>query len=277
MEDEKDVGSIIRGWIQFLRANIRWITRPLLLVVLGLPFIHRLVPEFLDWLSSFFGLPKPSLAAILGLALFVFLSERIIVVEETLRRPPFDVYRNRVIAYTHLSELVQSRGASTVDLLQVSGYTALRFLRDLADRCPKVEVRLLLMDPAVANNFDSDKQPDHAERISATIREIGVIEEDFKARGFKVSLLHYRTPPSVSAIVIDDRIACVSWYHCFTDPANQGVTRLRGHLSPTITAVDQAAEPLLSFVKKHFEMVWEAAERSGLATRNAASTVPSTN
>src|SRR5574341_2532224 len=117
------------------------------------------------------------------------------------------------------------------------------------------------MQQDAAAAFDKDGRPDHRERISTTVREIELMETDYKDDGFLVDVRYYRTPPGLSAIVVDEELVSVSWYHCYEDPDARGIVRVRGHLAPTITAAGDAARPLLSFSRAQFERVWATAEK----------------
>jgi hypothetical protein len=243
---------------RFCVVNIRWITRIVMTGVVVLLGLHVFYPPSVEWVGERLHLAPPSLASVLSLVVVVWLLERVIVLQEEVRRPPVRIHKRRVRAYRELSELIKHHGAKSVDLLQVSGHTALRLLRDIAEDYPQAQVRLLLMHTATAAEFDTDQKPDHRERILTTIREVELIEEDNP--GFRVTKKYYTTPPAVSGVVVDRDLVSISWYHCYKDPENPSVVRVRGHLAATVTAVGDAAEPLLSFVRDHFNKVWATAK-----------------
>ncbi len=247
---------------RFCVINIRWLTRSVMILMALLLLLHQVYAPAVDWIGEFFGMAKPSLASSLGLLLVVFILERVVIIEELIKQPRIRMEATRVKAYKRLAELVEERGAKKVALLQVSGHTVVRFLRDLAERSPKANVRLLLMRPNVACKFDEDHKPDHRDRILTTVREVELIETDFQKEGFKVQKKYYETPPGISAVVIDQDIVSISWYYCFKDPDKPEITRVRGHLAPTVTALSDAAEPLLSFALSQFDAVWATASDS---------------
>src|SRR3712207_633696 len=97
---------------------------------------------------------------------------------------------------------------------------------------PKAKVRMLLFDPKEAEDgqFGSDWPRWHAERIRGTHNRIEQIKEDHP--DFVVNVDHYKAMPSVSAVIINNNIVCLSWYRSYFDG---NVMRLRGHNSAAIT------------------------------------------
>lgn len=258
--DPYDLGKQFERLKRFGLANVRWITRTAIVLLAGLLILHAVHPPSVEWVGERLHLAPPSLAAILSLAVLVWVLERILVLQARVDRPPVSVHAPRTQAYNMLSELLGQRRVRVADLLQVSGQTAVRFLRDLAESHPNASVRLLLMHPKVAESFDSDNDPNHRDRILTTVREVGLIQKDYP--GFRIQQKFYETPPGVSAIVVDRAVISISWYHCFKDPDHPGVTRVRGHLAPTLTASGEHAQSLISFASEQFEQVWKTAEET---------------
>lgn len=256
-DKDYDLGVLLRRLKRFCVVNIRWITRIVILGVVALIGLHLFYQPSIEWIGKKLHLPPPSLASLLTFVVVVWLLERITVLQEVVTRPSVRVHKQRVRAYKDLSGEIERRGAKRIDLLQVSGQTALRLLRDLAEAHPKAQVRLLLMHTATAAKFDTDQRPDHRQRICNTIQEVKLIEDDYP--GFSVEKKYYMTPPGVSGVVVDDDLVSISWYRCYREPQDSTVTRLRGHLSPTVTVAGDAAGPLLSFVREHFNTVWGTA------------------
>jgi len=258
--DRYDLGSLFERAKRFCLVNIRWITRFVMVLLAVLLLLHALYSPSVAWLGKVFHLATPSLAAILALVVIVWVLERVLVLQEEIRRPAIVMSDTRLKAYEHLSELIKFRRPKKVDLLQVSGVTALSFMRFLAGNHPGVQVRLLLMHTSVASQFDSDQKDFHRDRILHTIKEVGLIEAENP--GFHVTKKYYKTPPGVSAIIIEPAAISISWYHCFNDPKAPSVTRVRGHLAPAVTAVDNLAQPLFSFASEQFKKVWATAEEN---------------
>lgn len=255
MWDIEDVNAAIEGVKKAVLNNIRRLTRLLALLVVALLLIHQLYPPLLEWIGQTLNLEKASLASIAGLIVGLFVLERLVLIEKTLKRPPIQLYQTRIDAYKDLGRIVKDRNVRRVDLLQFSGYTVRELLREVAERSPSAHVRLLVAHPDSARQFDKDGKPDHSQRISTSLQEIEVIKTDFPE--LKVESRFYRSPASLSAIIFDQAVVCVSWYHCYPDTTDPAVLRIRGHMSPTITALDQTAQPFISFAKAQFEVLWQ--------------------
>jgi hypothetical protein len=271
--DAFDIGVLFEHLRRFCVVNIRWMARGTIATLFVLIVLHAVYPPSLEWVGRALHLAEPSLALILTLIVAVWLLERVITVQQEMKHPSLSI-RARIRAYRQLSEIIEQRGAKRVDLLQLSGFTALRLLRDLAESHPKAEVRLLLLHPDMADGFDSDHQPDHRNRILTTIREVELMEKDYP--GFYVQKRYYKTPPGLCSVAVDSDIVSVSWYVTFKDVEKPAVTRLRGHLSPAALATDDAAQAFLSFVRDQFDSVWTSAEESFEQARSSGEKVLST-
>jgi len=256
--DAYDLGTLYEKLKLFLLVNVRWFTRAVMVVIVTFLILHLFYPPSIEWVGDSLDLARPSLAAILALVVAVWLLERVIVLQGELRRPPVAIHGRRVLAYRYLSEAIERRGARRVELIQVSGQTAVRLLRDLGESRPKAEIRLLLLHPGSAAQFDRDQKPDHRDRILTTVGELDLLRADYPKMSIEAK--YYTTPPSVSAVVVDEDIVSISWYHSYKDPDEPDVTRIRGHLNPTITALGDASRSLLSFARQQFETLWETAE-----------------
>jgi len=266
----EDLWVLIGKLRRFFVVNVRWFTRATMLGVGLLILLHQIYPPSVEWVGRPLGLREPSLAGLLGLVAFVLILERVADIEKILTEPPSLIDETRRKAYNRLSQLIDEHGARRVALLQVSGQNVVRFLRDLGDRYPKAEVRLLVMQPDAAAAYDTDLKPDHGARIRTTVQELDLMEVEIP--DFKVQRRYYKTPPGISAIVVDDDIVSISWYALYQDPDNASVVRIRGHLAPTITVVGDAARPLLSYARERFEAIWKTAED---APRPQGSLLPS--
>jgi len=262
-DDALDLRTILSKAARFCTINIRWLTRGIIVVIALLILLHQVYAPSVEWLGEILGMAKPSLATVLGLVTVVFILERVIVLHELIEHRPINIDQRRVSGYKRLSELVGERGAKRVDLLQVSGHTAVPFLRDLAEHYPKAEVRLLLMGTAAVARFDQDHNPDHKERVVTTVQELEVMRADYP--GFDVTIKYYDTAPGISAVVVDNDIVSLSWYYCFKDSTNPDIVRVRGHLSPTVTVAGEEATQLVAFARERFEMLWQTAVSSNVA------------
>lgn len=246
----------------FMRAQIKWFTR-LSIGILFLFFVLLLNPitsDIVQPISTALGLKEPSLMTIIGVAILFFILERIIVIEDGVIRGtalPLRTYLRRDEAYADLSKQLSSSKVGKVDLLQFSGDTARELLRAVAKHSPNAEIRMLLFDPDYADQFDSDSEDHHSQRIKWTVNAIKVLEEDFAKDGFMVDIRYYMATPSVSAVVVDHKVVSVSWYRTYLDG---DVMRLRGHSSATITGSGESAAPLLSFAQTQFDALWNRVE-----------------
>jgi hypothetical protein len=240
--------------------HIRWLTRGAVLVVVGVVIVHRFYPPLIEWLGKIIGIENAILTTSIAILIIsVIMLERMISIEEFQLRPLYQVYTTREQAYNELFAFLIDRNIkiTRLDLFQFSGDTAVGFLTEVAKRWPQARIRLLLIHPDVANNFDTDTAVNHRARIIRTVSQIAMLQEDHV--GFKVDIGYYRTQPGLAAI-IGDRFVNVGWYRCYTDRARPGIVRLRGHNLPAITAVDEEAATLQSFTKSHFEEVWATKE-----------------
>lgn len=240
-----------------LLNTVRWWPEAAVLVVVALFILHKVYPPIVEWIGERLGV-EPSLAILVTLLLVaVFVLERIVDLKEHLE-PSVTLYDNREDAYEAFALRLRNRRARKVDLLQFSGHTAQGVLKALAERSPKAKVRMLLFDAALADTFDTDGELVHSGRIQTVKDQIGLIEN--QNPDFKVEIRSYNTSASVSAIILDDKVICLSWYHVFRD---RKILRIRGHRSPTVTFEYNAAHSFLEFGKDHFARLWGPDEPAG--------------
>jgi transcriptional regulator with XRE-family HTH domain len=162
-------------------------------------------------------------------------------------------------AYHHIADLVRGRGAEKVDLLQFSGDTVRPLLEAVAERSRAAKIRLLLYAPVMARQYDSDHKIDHRGRITTTIGEVRLLETENNLEQ-PVELYHYRTPASVSSVIIDDEIICLSWYRAYTEHNSKAV-RLRGHDSAALVILSARDTILQQFARTHFDRILSTATR----------------
>lgn len=261
-EGPRTILQSIQSLLGFVRTQIRWFSRVLISLVVAFAVLHAFSLPIAEQISPTLGFEKPSLMAIIAVSILVFILERIVIIEDKVTRgpaSPLRTYLTRDVAYSALANQLSSRKAAKVDLLQFSGDTARELLRAVARNSPRAEVRLLLFDPNAADQFDTDSEEHHVQRIKWTVNFIRVLEEDFAKDDFRVSIRHYTAMPSVAAVVVDHYIVSVSWYRTFLEG---NVMRLRGHSSATITGSGESAAPLLSFAETQFDALWNSAEEA---------------
>jgi transcriptional regulator with XRE-family HTH domain len=162
-------------------------------------------------------------------------------------------------AYHHIADLVRGRGAEKVDLLQFSGDTVRPLLEAVAERSRAAKIRLLLYAPVMARQYDSDHKIDHRGRITTTIGEVRLLETENNLEQ-PVELYHYRTPASVSSVIIDDEIICLSWYRAYREHNSKAV-RLRGHDSAALVILSARDTILQQFARTHFDRILSTATR----------------
>jgi transcriptional regulator with XRE-family HTH domain len=162
-------------------------------------------------------------------------------------------------AYHHIADLVRGRGAEKVDLLQFSGDTVRPLLEAVVERSRAAKIRLLLYAPVMARQYDSDHKIDHRGRITTTIGEVRLLETENNLEQ-PVELYHYRTPASVSSVIIDDEIICLSWYRAYREHNSKAV-RLRGHDSAALVILSARDTILQQFARTHFDRILSTATR----------------
>lgn len=267
MTDEHPHNLLLRVR-NFFRGNIKWFTRSSIFVLFLLIVLNALVPSFMELLGAVLGFPKPSLMTVVGVAILFFLLERIIIIEDEIKHPPIHIYQTKEEAYDKLPQQVSSRKVVHIDLLQFSGYTVLRLLREIAERWPRAKIRMLLFDPQLSTQYDTDRKHGHTQRINATIDQIEVMEDSYKESGFKVHIRYYRVGPSISSVIFDSRVVSISWYRSFPDRRKADVIHLRGHDCLTLTGGGEAALPLLTFAQEHFDSLWATGEEARTSSNN---------
>lgn len=200
-------------------------------------------------------LEKPSLPAILGLILSMWIFEQLLVLQESIEQRSVGVYpRSR--ESERLIRLAKRRNPRHVDLIQVSGQTILPFLVYLSERRPGVTVRILLVDDAIAAKIDTDGTFDHVGRIQQTVAMLA--NQEAANSEFSVQLGRYNTWPALCAVLFDSDVVSVSWCPTYRDADKLDVIRIRGHMSPVVTATGRSAEPLIEYVRGFFDKLWAA-------------------
>ncbi|MFZ1090516.1 MAG: helix-turn-helix transcriptional regulator [Xanthobacteraceae bacterium] len=172
---------------------------------------------------------------------------------------PVITFAKAEFAYHHIADLVRGRGAEKVDLLQFSGDTVRPLLEAVAERSRAVKIRLLLYAPVMARQYDSDHKIEHRGRITTTIGEVRLLETENNLEQ-PVEIYHYRTPASVSSVIIDDEIICLSWYRAYREP-NSKTVRLRGHDSAALVILGARDTILQQFARTHFDRILATATR----------------
>jgi hypothetical protein len=260
METTEFQGMLTRS-TRFFGRNIQWLTRTAILFIMGIVIAHAFFPGFIDMLTAWLGFAEPSLATLLALSLLIFVVERVVRIEQALtdndEPRQLRVFPANEAAYEHVSDLVGRMKPSHVDLLQFSGWHTVALLRKLGQIRPRPNVRLLLMDPEVADRFDADLGQFHRQRIVATEASARRLEMD---EGMSIDVRYYHSTPAVSAVLVDDALVNLSWYSCHEE-GTTAVYRVHGHSCAAIMGGGHEAGPLVTFARRHFDEVWSTATR----------------
>jgi len=249
-----DIAVLFERLKLFCATNIRLITRALMAIIVALTATHSVYPPALDNIGHALHFSRPSLASMLTLILSLWIFERLVVLQEEVRRPSVTVYQ-RSMENDRLQRLMARRTAKRIDLLQVSGQTVIQLLTYFAKNHRAAHFRLLLLDDAIARLLDADNKVDHVSRIKGTIDFVHLLEEENP--GFKVEIRRYHTWPAFCAVIVDNDLVSLSYSPTFRDPNVPTVVRVRGHLATTVTAVGRSAEPLIRYAEGHFDVLWD--------------------
>ncbi|PYS84264.1 MAG: hypothetical protein DMF67_05760 [Acidobacteria bacterium] len=251
-----------KRFLETVLNGVKWIARAAILALLLVAALNAVFPEFLSALGRLLGFEgRPSLAAVFGVAVLSLILERVLVIEDEMKRRDVQTFRKKQDAYDALPEFAGAR-VSRVDLIQFSGYSALAFLGKAAKVWPKAKIRMLLYHPGSASKFDSDvptSDVDHITRIRTVLGELKLMKKD-QGNDLDIQARFYRTDPSVSAVILDDKAVNLSWYRVYPDSDNSEIFHLRGHNSAAITAKGEAAFELISFAREQFDALWAKGE-----------------
>jgi hypothetical protein len=141
---------------KFISARIRQASRGIIALVwalgLALLALHYIYPpgfeKLFELLTEKFSI---GFVGISTLTLLLLIFEKQFALEEKLERAAVYVHESEIDAFDALSQIISTRAVGKVDLVQVSGQTAIAFLTNLIRHNPKVEIRLLLLHESVAD------------------------------------------------------------------------------------------------------------------------------
>jgi hypothetical protein len=114
-------------------------------------------------------------------------------------------------AYNYLiEEVINKYGAREAVLIQYSCTTSLRVVRALLNQGARVT--LYIQHEEIANNVGSQFQADRIITTANNLRsDLGKLARNLAKSG-QLKVYKYRSPGSVSAIKIDNRVLCMGWY-----------------------------------------------------------------
>ena len=175
--------------------------------------------------------------------------------------PLLRIHAKREDANAEICRIVGERPArvQSIDLLQVSGQTAVAVLKAVAHKNPDALIRLLLMDKGRASRYDGDMEEGafHHNRIRTTVGELLLLGRQYP--NLSAGVKYYDTEPGISGISIDDWLVSVGWSPVYRELDSREIIRVRGHDSPALIALDKSVEPLLSMVRAQFAVIWATA------------------
>jgi len=252
-------------WLTKIRTNIteyiKWFTRIPIVVLFLIIILNAIIPNFIELISGLLHFPQPSLMSLIGVSILFFLLERIVIIEGKLEREDIKVFETKEDAYDAVVRNSTFKKVKTVDILEFSGVSAWPVLKKISEHWPQSNVRLLLYDPEYAKQFDADWadwNEGHVDRIRTTLNQIRVLENSCLDKGFHIDVGFYNVPPSLAAVIVDNKLISVSWYRTYIDQDSNHIVRLRGHDSATVVATGEGVHSLIPFAKGHFNALWAA-------------------
>jgi hypothetical protein len=259
--------------LTFIRTQYKWFTRLPVFLILLLAVPNPITHAIIEGGGRLLGFEEPSLATLIGVAMLFLILERVIVIEDDIEQlmksGPLrvDQREKAKMGDLLLDQRNQELKVRHVDILQFTGFALGDFFGAVANHKP-ARVRLLLCHPELAKTFDEDWKDHntgrqvHEARIYGTLDRIEMLKRDWKNRGFdfSVDIRYYRTMPSVSAVILDDKKVSLGWYKYFADAKKPKVMRIEGHSSATISGNGDLANPLLSFARTQFDALWKTGE-----------------
>ncbi|MGH8498008.1 MAG: hypothetical protein ACRERV_04250, partial [Methylococcales bacterium] len=160
MGEHDEIRAVLHWLKRSFVQRIRWLTRIPILLFLLFVILHIIYPPAIEWVNETLHFPKPSLPAVLGLAVLVVILERVFVLEEMLeevmRGRSLRVYAEQQQMYRDIQALVERTGARQAVLLQYSCHTCLPLVRTL--RAKGAEVTVYMQDPNTAFSCGSGSQ-----------------------------------------------------------------------------------------------------------------------
>ncbi|HVR37810.1 MAG TPA: hypothetical protein VMU84_01850 [Thermoanaerobaculia bacterium] len=212
--DDHDTREMWHRVRRFFFKNIRPMTRFSIVVILLFVALHALHPDSIEWLGEKIHFARPSLPAVLSLAIAVLLLERVFILEEVVRTPFIRLYSTQERMYRELADMVERDGAKTAVLLQYSCNTGLPLVRALLDS--SADVTVYMQNPSTAATIGSSLQHN---RIQSHIDALPSELQDAIA-GFTAFTIP--APVSVAAARIDQDVIAVGWYtYLHVDFSNQ--------------------------------------------------------
>ncbi|MGW2702406.1 hypothetical protein [Streptomyces sp. NPDC001340] len=272
---QKSLGKVpvaVRRGRNFLLRKIKWFTR-LLIVILGVAMaLGFLGHNLIDAFSTRLGFPQePSLLTILLLTVLVYLLERAIVVEtDLLTKLPLRVDLKKEDIYAELGTNIGAAEVKRIDLLEFSGQTAVGLIKQVVRSWPRANIRLLLCDPDVAMNFDTDREFSHKDRLMATrdaLDQEVEVERTSPDGATELDVRVYKIDPCMSAMIVNEKAVCVSWYRIFQDHGT-GIIRLSGNDSVAVYGDGYRSNALISMAQKQFSSLWATADPIDRETGN---------
>jgi hypothetical protein len=274
-QEPKEI-SLLSKWTRFKNAILRYTalaTHVVLLFVVFWFIIHRVSPGFLPHLEALVG-DESKFEISFSLILIVLIIEaQLVIIKQTEVNRSF-AYDTEESAYDALFKRIRDNNVKKIDLIQLSGQTAVGFLRNILSLPYPVKVRILFLHDDISVRFDHDESSkfpehyDHIGRLNTTLEQLK--QAATLNRKQMPDIRYYRSYPSVCSVLIDNKTICMAWYRTFFD--GKQVLRVRSHDGAAIITDREKSEPMVEFARMHFEKLWYYAENER-TSRNRTSAI----
>ncbi|MFL6673285.1 MAG: hypothetical protein ACJ8LG_08345 [Massilia sp.] len=217
-----------------LRTSAHLITKLAVVFVILLIPIHFFYPSLLAELNKFGDFGKPSVENVFSLLVALLILERVFAIEEDLRGDPNFKLGPQDDLYKEVLAQLQgaANSANKVIFIQHSGRTATGDLCKLLRTTQAQEVILYQQAPECPTLEGSS---DMISRITEVNNDLVMMDRNEGYRSH-LKIKRFISPASIRALIIDDRIIVLSWYHYLRDDGrltisgfeNTGLYVLRG-------------------------------------------------
>lgn len=177
-------------------------------------------------------------------------------------RPTLQVDAERKAQTETLCAYIAEKKPRSVDILQFSLLALREELFEALWKSPETVVRLLLLHPDYAEQYGSLCRTDVLEGTDR-VRNLPERTQKFAQKPTPpcptVGLWYYNRPPSVAAVIVDDKLVQLGWYLHELGPGN-GQICVKGNDQPGLLAWHEDALKLLEPIRNHFSSVLCASE-----------------
>lgn len=235
MGSQSPIGQEMRHIRRALARHVRWVTRVPITLLSVFVVLHVIYPPAIDWINHTLGMPPPSLATSVGLALLVAVLERVFLLEDLIGGRSLRTYAEQHRMYSDLERRVQESGAKSAHLIQYSSQTCLPLIRALLYKGAKVA--LYIQDSETAGLVGSQSQ---RQRIDQRLRDLPNELSGLPTAG-ELNIYKYRAPASIAGVLLDEELLGMGWYvYRHVDETNKDdvaagdKVQLLGHNMPAV-------------------------------------------